>query len=486
MNAVELKKSVLNFAFQGRLTKTSTLNDSAKHTLEKIMQEQLTLIKEKKIKKENSIDSTNYSDIPFDIPDHWVWVKHNQIFEIIGGSQPPKSYFKSEPSPNYVRLYQIRDYGNSPVPVYVPKNKVTKFTNDGDILLARYGASVGKVFIAKQGAYNVAMAKIKKLFQSEHLIDNLYLYYYYCSSIYQSKVRSFSRSAQSGFNKNDLNSLWFPLPPLEEQKRIIDKIEELFFKIDSYDNHYLALEALNKRFPKDLEKSILQYAIQGKLVEQDTSDEPASELLKRISEQKERMIKEKIIKKEKPLPPITEEEIPFDIPDTWKWVRLGTIFNINPRNAVDDNLSVSFMPMSLLDEGYKNSFTFEIRKWKDVKKGYTHFKNGDLLIAKITPCFQNLKSAIASDLENGIGAGTTELHVLRPYIDLHLPYFLWFVKSPSFVADCVKNMSGTAGQQRVGKNYIQNYLVPVPPLEEQIRIANKIEQFLKLTNLLKN
>ncbi|WP_214762932.1 restriction endonuclease subunit S [Exiguobacterium sp. s146] len=470
MNAVELKKSVLNYAFQGRLTKTSTLNDSAKHTLEKIMQEQITLIKEKKIKKENSIDSTNYSDIPFDIPDHWVWVKHNQIFEIIGGSQPPKSYFKSEPSPNYVRLYQIRDYGNSPVPVYVPKNKVTKFTNDGDILLARYGASVGKVFIAKQGAYNVAMAKIKKLFQSEHLIDNLYLYYYYCSSIYQSKVRNFSRSAQSGFNKNDLNSLWFPLPPLEEQKRIIDKIEELFFKIDSYDNHYLALEALNKRFPKDLEKSILQYAMAGKLVEQDTSDEPASELLKRISEQKEQMVKEKIIKKEKALPPIIEEEIPFDIPETWEWVKLGEI--------CVTNIGVTYKPESITTKENPNSIPVlrssniqnSLIDLNDLVYVNSEVRNNQFLHpGDILMCVRNGspklvgKTAIVNC--SGMAFGAFMSKVSSPINE----YLQIFFQSNVFKDQLVSSKTTTINQ--ITQSVLKNILVPIPPLEEQKRIV---------------
>jgi len=470
MNAIELKKSVLNFAFQGKLTKTFTSNDSAKHTLETIMQEQKKLIKEKKRKKENNLDNTNYYDIPFDIPDHWIWVRHNQIFEIIGGSQPPKSYFKSEPSPNHVRLYQIRDYGHSPVPVYVPEDKVTKFTNRGDILLARYGASVGKVFIAKEGAYNVAMAKIKKLFQSEHLIDNLYLYYYYCSSIYQSKVRSFSRSAQSGFNKNDLDSLWFPLPSLEEQKQIVAKVNELFLKIDLYHISYFKLETLNKKYPNNLEASILQYAIQGKLVNQDTSDEPASELLKRISQQKEQMVKEKIIKKEKALLPIIEEEIPFGIPDTWEWVRLGEI--------CVTNIGVTYKPESITTKEDTNSIPVlrstniqnSLIDLNDLVYVNSEVRNNQFLHSgDILMCVRNGspklvgKTAIVN--YSGMAFGAFMSKVSSPINE----YLQIFFQSNVFKDQLVSSKTTTINQ--ITQYVLKNILVPIPPLTEQKRIV---------------
>ena len=169
------------------------------------------------------------------------------------------------------------------------------------------------------------------------------------------------------------------------------------------------------------------------------------------------------------------DEVPFEIPDSWEWVRLGTIFQINPRNKLPDELDTGFISMTLLSSGYGSSHRFEPRKWKNIKNGFTHFANNDIVIAKITPCFQNRKSAIIEGLPNGFGAGTTELHVLHaPTKELFMPYFLLICKTQQFIQDGIKNFSGTAGQQRIGKDFVSKYLVPVPPIEEQKRIIEKI------------
>ena len=227
---------------------------------------------------------------------------------------------------------------------------------------------------------------------------------------------------------------------------------------------------------KAMRAKILDLAIQGKLTDQRAEDGNARDLLKEIQAEKEKLIKEKKIKKEKPLPAITEAEKPFEIPDSWEWVRLGDICQINPRNHVqDENVNVSFLPMALIGEGYGSNYCPEIRKWKDVKKGFTHFANNDVVLAKISPCFQNLKSAIMNNLINGIGAGTTELHVLRRYSHTLDPkYLLCFVQNQSLIKDGIKTFKGVVGQQRIGKDFIKEYLCPLPPLAEQKRIADKV------------
>ena len=221
---------------------------------------------------------------------------------------------------------------------------------------------------------------------------------------------------------------------------------------------------------------ILDLAIQGKLTDQRQEDGNARDLVKAIQAEKEKLIKEKKIKKEKPLPEITEEEKPFEIPDNWEWVRLGDICQINPRNHVqDENVNVSFLPMALIGEGYGSNYCPEIRKWKDVKKGFTHFANNDVVLAKISPCFQNLKSAVMNNLINGIGAGTTELHVLRRYSHtLNPEYLLCFVQNQNLIKDGIKTFKGVVGQQRISKDFIKEYLCPLPPLAEQQRIADKV------------
>lgn len=169
---------------------------------------------------------------PYEIPQNWCWVKHNSVLDISGGSQPAKSYFISEPTEGYIKLYQTRDYGDNPVPVYIPEKYATKTTVEGDILLARYGGSLGKVFRAHEGAYNVALAKVIKLYPD--LIDDEYLYKYYFTQFYQDFCvkASKGRSAQAGFNRDDMNNIPFPLPPLAEQRRIVEQIESLFTKLD--------------------------------------------------------------------------------------------------------------------------------------------------------------------------------------------------------------------------------------------------------------
>ena len=241
----QLRKSILQEAIQGKLVPQIAEEGTAQELLEQIKTEKQKLVKEGKLKKSAHNDSVIFrgddnkywekstecmecidDKIPFEIPSTWCWVRHNQLFEISGGSQPPKSQFVDNPKSGYIRLYQIRDYGSNPMPVYIPKEKANKITKEGDIILARYGGSLGKVFWAKDGAYNVAMAKVIPLFDSE-FVNKQYLFLFYQSSIYQYLVKDHSRSAQAGFNKDDLTDLFFPLPPLEEQSRIVEKYKSV-------------------------------------------------------------------------------------------------------------------------------------------------------------------------------------------------------------------------------------------------------------------
>ena len=245
---------------------------------------------------------------------------------------------------------------------------------------------------------------------------------------------------------------------------------------------------------KQLKNSILQWAIQGKLVPQDPNDEPASVLLEKIRAEKARLIKEGKIKKDKKESIIyrgednsyyekfadgkvicIDEEIPFEIPLTWSWSRLSNIVQINPKNYVDDDKEAAFIPMEKIEATYLSSYTYTVRKWREIKYGYTHFADGDVAFAKITPCFQNRKSMILNNLPNGIGAGTTELKVLRTYRNtLSVEYLLFFLESPYFVEEAV--FKGTANQQRIISGYLENKLFPLPPLNEQRSIAEKIKK----------
>ena len=258
-----------------------------------------------------------------------------------------------------------------------------------------------------------------------------------------------------------------------------------------------------------LREKVLDLAIRGKLVPQDPTDEPASVLLERIHEQKLQMVREGKLKA-KDVKDDTiifkgddncyyekfsdgtikniQDEIPFDLPDGWSWSRISSCAIINPRNNLCDDLDVSFIPMPLIDEGYNNSHSFEIRKWKDVKTGFTHFAEGDLAVAKITPCFENKKSVIFHDLKNGFGAGTTELHIVRVLQNsLNAHYILWNLKTNNFIADGVNAFSGAVGQKRIGREFIANYLLAIPPRVQQDMIVKTIDDaFAAITEIEKS
>ena len=244
-----IRKSILQEAIQGKLVSQDPSDEPASMLLQRIRDEKQRLVKEGKLKQKDVVDSTIFrgddnkyyeqtgseiacidDTVPFDLPTSWCWVRHNQLFEVSGGSQPPKSHFIDHYREGYIRLYQIRDYGSNPVPVYVPINEISKTTRKGDILLARYGGSLGKVFWAEEGAYNVAMAKVIPLYKSE-LIHKEYIFLYYCSNIYQSTILDHSRSAQAGFNKDDLADMLFPLPPYSEQVRIVERYQSIVTSI---------------------------------------------------------------------------------------------------------------------------------------------------------------------------------------------------------------------------------------------------------------
>ena len=215
----QAKNKILDLAIHGKLVPQDPNDEPASELLKRINP-----------KAEITCDNPHYQNLPFSLPNSWIWCCHNQIFDISGGSQPPKSQFSIRPKSGYIRLYQIRDYGENPVPVYIPIESATKRTAKGDILLARYGGSLGKVFIAEDGAYNVAMAKV--IIKSKGLIFKDYAYYYYLSNLYQRKLTEISRTAQAGFNAGDFEDLFFPLPPYNEQKRIVDAINKAFTTLD--------------------------------------------------------------------------------------------------------------------------------------------------------------------------------------------------------------------------------------------------------------
>lgn len=233
-----------------------------------------------------------------------------------------------------------------------------------------------------------------------------------------------------------------------------------------------------------LRELILTLAVQGKLVPQDTADEPASVLLERIRAGKARLVKEGKIRKEKPLAAISEAEKPFALPSGWEWSSLAEIGLINPRNDASDEIAASFVQMSSVPVTFMAAHLAETKKWGEIKSGFTHFAEGDVGIAKITPCFENGKSAVFRNLQNGIGAGTTELHVVRPLAQVFPNYVLLFLKTPAFLNDGELVMTGSAGQKRLPRSYFENKPFPLPPSAEQSRIVARVEELMALCDTL--
>lgn len=237
---------------------------------------------------------------------------------------------------------------------------------------------------------------------------------------------------------------------------------------------------------KKLRELILELAVRGKLVPQDPNDEPASELLKRIAAEKAELVKQGKIKKQKPLPEISEDEKPFELPEGWEWTSLNEIALINPKIEVtNDEQEISFVPMPCISTRFDGTHDQEIKKWGEVKKGYTHFADGDIALAKITPCFENSKAVIFEGLKNGVGVGTTELHVARPLSsELNLQYILLNIKAPHYLTIGELQMTGSAGQKRVPRSFFENYPIPFPPKTEQVRIVETFSELMSLCDQL--
>ena len=302
-------------------------------------------------------------------------------------------------------------------------------------------------------------------------------YFFKQGNCYQTLVSIAKGAATKRIQPQALFGIHIPSPPIHIQ-------DELIYQMDACCSEQAKLLkelAHQETLLTQLKQAILHEAVQGKLTadwRQENPDvEPASQLLECIRREKQRLVAEKKIRREKPLPPIAPEEIPFEIPEGWAWCRFAEIGILSPRNNESDSKDASFIPMSLIPSEYGKPCASEVRKWKEISKGYTHFRDGDVGLAKITPCFQNQKSAVFRNLVGGFGAGTTELHIIRP-ITVCADYILIFFKSPHYIENGIAKMTGTAGQKRVPKEYFSNAPFPLPPLSEQKAIVKRVESLL--------
>lgn len=258
-------------------------------------------------------------------------------------------------------------------------------------------------------------------------------------------------------SQTTITSLDIPVPSVAEQRRIVARLNELLPLVDKFGKAQEALAVAQKEFPEKLKASLLQEAIQGKLVPQ-LDEEPAVEQIGDVP-----------------------EDVPFAIPEKWKWVQCDEVVTFNPRIQAQDETEASFIPMPAVSAGFTSTIdTSAIKHWKQIKNGFSKFSDGDVLFAKITPCFQNRKSVVCKNLSNGIGAGSTEFHVLRPSEKLLSDFLLFFLKSPYLIKYGMENLRGTAGQQRFSTADLKACLFPLPPIEEQRRIVVRLNDLLPL------
>lgn len=492
MKAADLRKSILQAAVQGKLVPQDKNDEPASELFKRIQAEKAVLIKEGKLKKEEPLPPIKEDEIPYDLPDGWIWCHLSDL----GNVQSSKRVFTSEFVSKGIPFYRGTEIGalaskrDVVSKYYITDKHYQDLINQtgkpiiGDLLMPSicpdgriWLVDTDEPFYFKDGR----VLWVRLLTEN---IDNKYIQQALKARLIADYSNIASGTTFAELKIFILKQIAIPLPPLFEQERIVRKIDELMAMCDELEVAEKELDTLESHFFNYLPKSILQAAVQGKLVPQDKNDEPASELLKRIQAEKAVLIKEGKLKKEKPLPPISEDEIPYDLPDGWAWCRVGDISAINPRNSLKDELEISFLPMSLISQEYFGGHQQEAKLWKEVKSGFTHFAEGDVLLAKITPCFQNGKSCIAHNLISGYGAGTTELHVLRSIL-VDSRYLLLFLKSPVFITAAAKNMTGTAGQQRVPADYLKLFPFPIPPLAEQHRIVAKVDELMAMCDELK-
>ena len=520
MNGKQLKNSILQWAIQGKLVPQDPNDEPASVLLDKIRQEKERLIKEKKIKRDKNAsiiyrgeDNSYYEkilatgevkcideEVPFEIPKGWEWERWGNISQSIqyGYNAPALEHGAIK----MVRISDIQEncvlWDNVPY-CQIEENDIdTYLLKVNDILFARTGGTVGKSFLVEEVPERAIYAGYLIRTRYSSLLNPHYMKLFMESQLYWEQLKNGTiATAQPNCNGKTLAKMLLPIPPTKEQDRIVGKLTQLSSFLNNYTLCQERLNLLNEEIKEQLKKSILQEAIQGKLVPQIAEEGTARELLEQIKTEKQKLVKEGKLKKSalassvifrgddnkyyeqigKKCLDITDE-IPFVIPETWQWVRIRDVFQLNPKNEAEDEKLVAFIPMEKISAGYKSDFTFDTTKWGTIKKGFTHFANGDVAFAKITPCFQNRKSAIFHDLPNGIGAGTTELKVLRPYGNtIDRWYLLYFLESPYFIDEAT--FKGTANQQRIVVGYLEDKLFPLPTQREQQRIVAQIEKLFE-------
>lgn len=472
MTPQELKNSILWNAIQGKLTKQNKM-ESAQQIVPTLFRD---------------LDAPD--DTYFDIPDNWCWCKIGKIFKLVNGKAFKPADWSEKGLP-IVRIQNLNDM-NAPYN-YFSGDIEDKYILSGGELLFSWSGTPGTSF----GAY---IWEGGKAVLNQHIFivyPQIEMDYRYVKYALNGELKIFIDKAHGGaglkhITKKEFEGCLLPVPPLAEQKRIVAKIEELLPYIDRYEQAWSKLEQFNSRFPEDMKKSLLQYAIQGKLVEQRPEEGTAEELFTQIQEEKQRLIAEKKIKKEKPLPEIIDDDKPFDIPESWKWVRIGSLLHyidtgksfkcdeVPPTEDKCGIIKVSAVTWGQFKEN-ESKTCYSNDLWVDE---YAIHKN-DFLICRANTAALVGGCVIVEEISKSLMLSDKVLRLHFSQLAYSF-YILWALRTPIARNQFSVAATGTSDSMKnISQDTIKNIVIPLPPLAEQKRIVEKLEQLLPLCERLK-
>ena len=491
MTPEQLKASILQYAIQGKLVEQRPEEGTGEELYQQIQAEKQRLIKAGKIKKEKALPEITEDEIPFDIPKTWCWIRLGELIRVIGGV----SYKKGDVVKNGIRI--LRGGNIQAMKVLTDEDDVflpheyrddEKQVKIGDILIV---ASTGsKAVIGKAGYVDREMpctmiGAFLRICRPIYFETVEYLRCLFDSDFYRKHIRDLSQGTNiNNVKESYITEFVIPFPPLTEQKRIVAKIEEVLPYVDRYADAYEKLEQFNAKFPEDMKKSVLQYAIQGKLVEQRPEEGTAEELYRQIQVEKQKLIKAGKIKKEKPLPEIAEDEIPFDIPESWKWVRIGALTYNWGQKTPDSRFCY-------IDVGSVNNTSHTLNKENTVveakdasSRAKKIVKKGDVIFATIRPYLKNI--CIIDKKFPCEPIASTAFAVMHCPEGLLNKYLYYYLLSPTFMrfANARDKAKGVA-YPAIGEKDFFNGIIALPPVAEQKRIVAKLEEILPLCERLK-
>ena len=477
MTPEQLRASILQYAMEGKLVKQDPNDEPASELVKKIENEKNQLVEEGKIKKGRKTGAIAENEKPFDIPNSWSWIRLNAIANDIGDGLHGTPKYTSNGEYSFINGSNLKSGSISLVNAkHIDKAEYEKIkiNLDEKSILISLNGTLGN--LAKYNNEKVALGKSAGyVVLTNNLVFN-YIYVFLESPVFKSfYTQNYTGTTIKNIPLKALRNCPIPLPPIEEQKRIVAKIEKLMPLVDEYAESYNRLQKIDNEFEDKLKQSVLQYAMEGKLVKQNPSDEPASELIKKIENEKAELVKEGKIKKSKKLPAITDDEKPFDIPDSWEWVRLKQIttygnFNSIKGSSIPDNSWVVDMK-----DVRKNGGGFsEIvrRKSTDIYKSNKYsFNKNAVLYGKLRPYLRKVEIAQTS------GFTTTEMLPIN-VVDLStlVPQYLRYAMLSPYFVNLVNDSMYGMKMPRVGTTFLAKMVVPLPPLEEQKRIVEKVEE----------